>query len=267
MGTLEGRVAVVTGAARGIGYAIARRLGAEGAAVVVNDVDAGALERSCAELAAGGARVAAAPGSVASPADAEAIVACAEREFGGLDLLVNNAGITRDAPLHKMTDEQWNLVISVALTGAFNLCRASARLLRPARGERHERNKKVVNITSINGIYGIPGNANYSAAKAGLIGFTKSLAREWARSQVNVNAVAPGYIAGTRLTSARDEDSGLGIPAEAIGKIEALIPIGRAGQPEDVAGVVAFLCSADADYLTGQVIELHGGLELVPLQA
>ena len=262
---LAGRVALVTGAGRGIGRAIAERLGLEGASVVLNDVDADVAEQACVELRALGIEVQPAPGSVADSTVVESMIGVAEESFGTLDLLVNNAGITRDAPIHRMSDSDWDLVISVALTGAFHTVRAAARLLRRPKGELPTYHRKVVNISSVNGIYGIPGNANYSAAKAGIIGLTKSLSREWASQRINVNAVAPGYIAGTRLTSARDEELKLGIPATAIDKIEAMIPIGRPGYPKDVAGVVAFLCSEDADYLTGQVIELHGGLDIVSL--
>ncbi len=253
---IEGRVALVTGAGRGIGEAIARRLASEGASVLVNDLDAEAASAVAAEL---GDRGAAIGGSVARPADAEAMVARVQERFGSLDILVNNAGLTRDGMLHRMTDEAWDAVIDVILRGAFNLCRAAAPMLR--RDAPHHR--KVVNITSINGIYGTVANANYSAAKAGLIGLTKTLAREWGPKKINVNAVAPGFIGGTRLTAARDEETGLGIPPEVLDGIIGQIPIGRGGTPDDVAGLTAFLASSDADYLTGQVVELHGGLEIV----
>ena len=136
----------------------------------------------------------------------------AQDSFGSLDILVNNAGITADAMAHNMTDEQWDLVCDVALKGTFNLCRAAFPLLRGSQDNPPGHHRKVVNMASINGIYGIAGNVNYSAAKGGVIALTKSLAREWARHRINVNAVAPGYIAGTRLTGARDDDTGLGIP-------------------------------------------------------
>src|SRR2546423_8904450 len=254
-GALEGRVALVTGAGRGIGKAIAARLAAEGASVVVNDVDEDVARAAAAEL--GGAVAA---GSVADPAVADELVATAEREFGTLDVVVNNAGITRDGMLHRMADEDWDLVLAVSLRGTFNVCRSAARLLRRKDAEHH---RKVVNMSSINGIYGVAGNVNYSAAKAGVIGLTKALAREWAPQRINVNAVAPGYIEGTRLTAPRGEDDELGLPAELIEKISGLVPIGRPGVPGDVAEAVAFLCSPDSDYLTGQVLELHGGMEIV----
>lgn len=262
---LDGKVALVTGAGRGIGLAIATRLARDGAAVVVNDLDGDVAEEAVVAITAAGGHATAAPGSVVEPADVAAMLGSAQGAFGGLDILVNNAGITADAMAHNMTDEQWNLVCDVALKGTFNLCRAAFPLLRGSRDNPPAHHRKVVNVASINGIYGIAGNANYSAAKGGVIALTKSLAREWARHRINVNAVAPGYIAGTRLTGARDNDTGLGIPEEIIERIEAQIPIGRAGTPEDVAGACAWLASPDSDYATGQVIELHGGREVVEL--
>ncbi len=256
MGALDGRVALVTGAGRGIGKAIAERLAADGAAVVVNDVDEDVARAATEALP----RAAFAAGSVADAAATDELVAVAEREFGGLDVVVNNAGLTRDAPLHKMTDEVWDAVVDVVLRGTFNVCRSAARLLRTKDAAY---NRKVVNITSINGIYGVAFNTNYSAAKAGVIGLTKALAREWATSRVNVNAVAPGYIEGTRLTAARGEGDAFGIPPEALASIQAAIPIGRSGQPADVAALVAWLASPESDYVTGQVVETHGGMEIV----
>jgi 3-oxoacyl-[acyl-carrier protein] reductase len=235
---LDGRVVLVTGAAGGIGRAIVARLAAEGAVVVANDLAEAAVE--------GAATFAA--GSVAS--DAEAIVAAVVAAHGRLDILVNNAGVVRDAPVHRMTDDDWRLVHDVGLYGAFAMSRAAASLLR----EPAAHHRKVVNMASNVALHGAPGTANYAAAKAGLIGFTRSLAREWARRQVNVNALAPGLIAGTAMTGAK--------PAELIERVASQIPIGRAGTPEDVAACVAFLASPDSDFMTGQVLELSGGLEV-----
>jgi 3-oxoacyl-[acyl-carrier protein] reductase len=217
-GRLDGRVALVTGAASGIGYAIAARLVTEGASVLVNDRDADACRRAASAL--GGI---AAVGDVTDPAAMEAVVALAGPR---LDIVVNNAGITRDAPIHRMTDDDWRLVNDVALFGAFCVCRAAAGLLR-ADASYH---RKVINVSSAVALYGAPGASNYCAAKAGLIGLTKSLAREWARYRVNVNAVAPGLIAGTGLTEAK--------PQDLIARVAANIPLGRAGTPEDVAACV-----------------------------
>lgn len=250
---LQGRVALVTGGGSGIGRAIAIELARHGAAVVVNDVDRDRAEAVVSELrAAGAAQAVAAVGSVGSAAETDDVVATAEASFGGLDILVNNAGLTRDAWLHRMTDETWDVVADVVLRGSFFMCRSAARLLRPA-ADHH---RKVVNIASIAGVYGAAGTTNYSAAKAGLIGLTKSLAREWAPARVNVNAVAPGLVTSTRLADA--------MPDGLLDKMVGLTPIGRGGVPEDVAAAVAFLASSDADFITGQVIELHGGLELIP---
>jgi 3-oxoacyl-[acyl-carrier protein] reductase len=250
---LEHRVALVTGAGQGIGRSIALRLATEGAAIVINDIQPQACAEAVDAIDAVGGQAVAAPGDVTDPAATDAAVVAAQKAFGTLDILVNNAAVTRDGPLHRMSDEDWRLVHEVALWGSFCMCRSAGRLLRGARDAAPEHHRKVVNMSSSVGIYGAAGTANYSAAKAGVIGLTKALAREWARYRVNVNAVAPGLIAGTQLTAAK--------PAELIARVEAQVPLGRAGTPEDVAGGVAFLCSPDADYITGQVLELHGGLE------
>ena len=253
MNRLEGRVALVTGAGGGIGRAIALRLGAAGAAVAVNDLEAGAAASVAAEIASAGGSAIVAPGSVADPGAAAAIVAAAEGGFGTLDILVNNAGLTRDAVLHRMSDAEWDLVEDVVLRGTFNLCRAAAPLFR---GKDVGHHRKIVNIASAAGVYGYAGTTNYSAAKAGVIGLTRALAREWAPLRVNVNAIAPGLIVNTRISE--------GKPSDLMERIEAAIPIGRAGLPEDVAAAAHFLAGTDADYVTGQVVELHGGLELIP---
>ena len=251
---LDDRVALVTGAGAGIGRGIAHRLAAAGAAVAVNDAVPEAAAAVAAEIEAAGGRAAAAAGSVAGAESAARIVAAAEAALGPLDILVNNAGLTRDAWLHRMSDEDWQAVEDVVLHGTFCMCRAAAPALRGRDAPHH---RKVVNIASAAGVYGYAGTANYSAAKAGVIGLTKALAREWAGLRVNVNAVAPGLIVNTRITE--------GKPPELMARIEAAIPIGRPGEPADVAALVHFLASSDADYVTGQVVELHGGLELLPL--
>ena len=222
-------MALVTFAGRGIGRAIARRLSDEGAAVVVNDLDAAA----CAEAVAAIPDAVAAPGDVADPEAAPVIVDVVARRYGRLDVLVNNAGITRDAPVHRMSDEDWHAVRAVALDGTFHMCRAAAELLRGSR-EHPPRSPSQGGQRELERLRdpGAPGTANYAAAKAGVIGLTRSLAREWARYRINVNAVAPGLIAGTRMT--RDK------PAELVQHVAAQVPLGRAGTPDDVAGAVAF---------------------------
>jgi 3-oxoacyl-[acyl-carrier protein] reductase len=257
------RVALVTGAGRGIGRAIAVRLGAEGAAVVVNDLDAGVAEDAIAEILGAGGQAISAAGSVAEDESCRAMVGAAEETFGGLDFLVNNAGLTADSWLHRMSDETWAITDDVMLRGSFRMCRAAARLLRRPKGEEPPYHRKVVNIASIAGIYGVAGNTNYSAAKAGVIGLSKALAREWASQKINVNVVAPGFVKGTRVTAPREDGDAFGIPPGTFEKIRASMPMGRGGTPEDVAGVVAFLCSTDSDFITGQVIEVHGGQEII----
>jgi 3-oxoacyl-[acyl-carrier protein] reductase len=260
---LDGRVALVTGAGRGIGRGIAARLAAEGVSVVVNDLDADVAQETVSEIEAAGGAATVAPGSVADSAATDAMVAVAEQAFGALDVVVNNAGLTADDWLHRMKDETWNLVTDVCLDGTFNVCRSAARLLRVARGEEPPHNRKIVNIASINGIYGTAGNTNYSAAKAGVIGLSKALAREWASQRINVNVIAPGYIEGTRLTAVREEGDPFGIPEDVIPRIVGQIPLGRPGTAADIAALTAFLASSEADYITGQVIEVHGGLEII----
>jgi 3-oxoacyl-[acyl-carrier protein] reductase len=260
----EGRVALVTGAGRGIGRAIAERFAHDGCSVVINDLDAGvAAEVVDAIIAAGGQAVVAA-GSVADPEATDAMASVAEEAFGGLDIVVNNAGLTADAWLHRMSDDTWDRVLDVCLDGTKNVCRSAAPLLRRPKDDPPAYHRKVVNIASVNGIYGTAGNVNYSAAKAGVIGLSRALAREWAQQKINVNVIAPGYIKGTRLTAPRDDnEEQFGLQPEMIPMIEDQIPIGRPGIPDDVAAVASFLASSDSDYVTCQVIEVHGGLEII----
>ncbi|MHB1538612.1 MAG: SDR family NAD(P)-dependent oxidoreductase [Solirubrobacteraceae bacterium] len=251
---LRGQLALVTGAGRGIGAAIASRLAAEGATVLVNDLRPGNCDATVAAIEAAGGQARGLAGDVAQPADAQRMLDEVAERDGRLDVLVNNAGVARDAPAHTMSDEDWRLVQEVALWGSFHMCRAALPLLRGARDAPPEHLRKVVNVSSSVGLYGAIGTVNYAAAKAGVIGLTKTLAREWARHGINVNAVAPGLILDTGMAAEK--------PAELIERVRAQIPLGRAGRGWDVAAGVAFLSSADADYVTGQVLELHGGLEI-----
>jgi 3-oxoacyl-[acyl-carrier protein] reductase len=239
--SLDGKVALVTGASRGIGAAIAAELGRAGAHVAVNYRSG---HEAAEEIAAaiGGVAV---QGDVADAEQAQTLVERAESELGDLDILVNNAGVTRDTLLARMSDEDWNEVLGTNLGGVFHTSRAVARkMLRRRAGA-------IVNLTSVVGLRGNPGQANYVAAKAGVIGFTKALARELGGRGVRVNAVAPGYIE-TELTSVLSEPVREAILANT--------PLGRLGRPEDVAGAVRFLCSDEAAFVTGEVLLVDGGL-------
>lgn len=268
---LEGRVAVVTGAGRGIGRAIAELFVEEGARVVVNDLDEAAAREAvlaCEELRGSGAAVA----SVGSVSDAryagELLARAAELGKGRVDVLVNNAGVTRDSMIHRMSDEQWRFVLDVNLTGTFNCCRASAPYLRDAaKRELDEKgevayHRKIVNFFSTAAIAGNVGQANYVAAKMGNVGLTRTLAREWAPFRVNVNAVAPGFT-DTRLTQAKEAgDGALGIPQAQRDEFLKKLPFGRPAPPREVAKVVLFFASPLSDWVTGQEINASGGHQI-----
>jgi 3-oxoacyl-[acyl-carrier protein] reductase/2-hydroxycyclohexanecarboxyl-CoA dehydrogenase len=237
---LNEKVAVVTGAGRGIGEGIARKLAEEGATVVCGDVNADDAGRVASDI---GRTSVAVRLDVTAVESCESVVSQTHERFGRLDILVNNAGINRDAMLHKMTDEQWAQVIAVDLTGVFFMTRAAARLMRAAGGGR------IINISSASWMGNI-GQANYAAAKAGVVGLSKTAAKELARAQVTVNAICPGFI-DTVMTR--------GIPDQIREAQVARIPLGRPGQPADVAALVAFLASDEAGYITGEVINVGGG--------
>jgi NAD(P)-dependent dehydrogenase (short-subunit alcohol dehydrogenase family) len=241
---LEGRVALITGTAGGIGEATARRFAREGAAVVVNDVDVEGAQSLAVELQRGGARALPVAADVTRLADVEAMVARVVDELGRLDVLVNNAGINRDAMSHKMTEEQWDQVISVNLKGTFLCAQAALSRMRELGWGR------VINTSSI-GSLGNIGQANYSASKAGVIGLTRTLALEYAKFGITVNCVAPGPVM-TRMLA--------GVPDAIREKIVARVPAGRIAQPDEIAAVHAFLASDDAAFITGQVIFVDGGM-------
>ncbi|MEK6609184.1 MAG: SDR family oxidoreductase [Myxococcota bacterium] len=268
MGLLEGRVAVITGAGRGIGRACALTLVREGARVVINDLDEApaALARdACEKLSKGSAAISL--GSIVEPAYCDALMKSAADRFGSLDILVNNAGLTRDAVVHKMTDEQWMLVIDVNLRGTFNCIRAAAPWLRDGPKAEIERDgqpryhRKVVNFFSTAAIRGNPGQANYVAAKMGNVGITRVVAQEWGRFRVNVNAVAPG-VTLTRLTLPKEKGGETGIPADQLAERVKRIPFGYAADPQDIANVVLFFASPLSDYVTGQCVNASGGLQI-----
>ena len=241
---LEGKVALVTGGARGIGKAICTRLAAEGAALAIVDIMLDVAQATADEFKAAGVNARAYAANVAKFEEAEKTVAAVVADFGKLDILVNNAGITKDTLMLKMTEDMWDAVIAVNLKGVFNMTKAAIRPMMKARYGR------IVNISSVVGRMGNVGQANYSASKAGVLGLTKTTAREFASRNITANAVCPGYIA-TDMTEK--------LPQEARDAFLVNIPLKRAGKAADVAGVVYFFCSPEADYVTGQVLNCDGG--------
>ncbi|MFH1737047.1 MAG: 3-oxoacyl-[acyl-carrier-protein] reductase [Actinomycetota bacterium] len=243
---LEGKVAVVTGAARGIGAAVAVKLAEQGADVVVNDlVNETGLADVRAKIEANGSRILTVTADISESAEAKRLIDTAVSFFGRIDILVNNAGITRDNLIMRMSEEEWDTVIAVNLKGTFNCLQAATRPM------LKQRSGAIVNLASVVGVVGNAGQANYAASKAGVIGLTKTAAKELASRGIRVNAVAPGFI---------ETDMTKKLPAEFTGKLREMIPLGFFGSPEHVADVVAFLASDAAAYVTGEVIKIDGGL-------
>lgn len=243
---LKGKTALVTGSGRGLGKAIALKLASMGANIVLNDIAASdAVDATAEEFKAAGYNVVVTKGDVRNADDVKVMVKTAVDTFGSLDVLVNNAGITKDKPMAMMSEEDWDLVLDINLKGAFLCTKAAAKVM------IKQRSGKIVNIASVAGVYGNAGQANYSASKAGLIGLTKTTAKEFASRGVTCNAVAPGLIQ-SKMTDILPEDVRQNYLKN--------IPLGRFGTPEDVANVVAFLSSDDSNYVTGQVIDIDGGL-------
>lgn len=270
---LEGKIAVVTGAARGIGRATAQLLAAEGARLLVTDLDVEPLHETAAAIKDAGGEAHVLASDVTAAAFPEQLVAATHKLYGGLDILVNNAGYTWDGTIHKMTDEQWQAMIDVHLTAPSRIIRAAAPLLREAAkreiaSQGAARARKIVNVSSTSATRGNFGQANYAAAKAGVIGLTKALAREWGPFNIQVNCLAFGFI-DTRPTDRKEKgektrrgemEIDLGIPTPLRDASLKLIPMGRPGTPQEAAGAILFLASPLSDYVSGQVLEVTGGL-------
>lgn len=246
MGRLDGKVAIVTGAGRGLGKGIALKLAEEGAKVVVGDVLEDIAAACAQEIKEAGGEAIAVAANIAKLAEVEALYAATEKAYGRIDIVVNNAGINRDAMLHKTTDEQWDAVIGVNLTGTFYMVREAAKRM------REQESGRIINVSSMSWM-GNVGQANYAASKAGVIGLTRTAARELARKGVTCNAICPGFI---------DTDMTRGVPEKVWDLMVSKIPAGRAGAPRDVGNMIAFLASDEAAYINGQIIDVSGGMVL-----
>jgi 3-oxoacyl-[acyl-carrier protein] reductase len=268
MGVLDDKVAIVTGSARGIGRATAELLSEHGAKVVINDLDADMARQTASEIAG---ETAVHGGDLTAAGAPDALVQTAIDAWGRIDIIVNNAGYTIDAPIHKMTDDAFQRMLDIHTVVPFRVIRAAAPHLRePAKKEREEGRevfRKIVNVSSISGTMGNAGQANYSSGKSAVVGLTKTLAKEWGQFKINVNAVAFGWIE-TRLTASKvgentieigGESVQLGIPDQMRGMASVLIPLGRTGTPEEAAGGVFFLCSPWSNFVHGQVLNITGG--------
>ncbi|HEX4400175.1 MAG TPA: SDR family oxidoreductase [Galbitalea sp.] len=269
MGTLDGKVAIVSGSGRGIGREIALKLASQGAKVVINDLDEAPANETLAAIVAAGGDAVACVGNVTHEDFGDRFVAAAVDRFGGLDIIVNNAGYTWDSVIQKMTDDQFDAIIDVHLKAPFRILRAAQPVIsRLSKAEGNSVCRKVVNISSIAGLGGNAGQVNYASAKAGVIGLTKTLAKEWGRYNVTVNAVAFGFIK-TRLTEVGAEQDAhievdgnsikVGMSKELLAMTEQMIPLGRAGTPTDAAGAVYLMCLPESDYISAQTIVCGGG--------
>jgi 3-oxoacyl-[acyl-carrier protein] reductase len=270
MGVLGGKAAIVTGSARGIGRATAELLAAQGARVLINDLDADVAEQAAGEI---NGETAVHAGDLTKEGAADELVKAANEAFGAVDIVVNNAGYTWDGVAHKMTDEQFQAMLDIHTIVPFRVARALAPTWREAakaeRGEGKEVFRKIVNVSSTSGMMGNAGQVNYSAAKMGVVGLTKTLAKEWGQFKINVNAVAFGFVetrltaakeAGEEMTSPSGEKIELGIPEQMRAMASAIIPLGRPATPQEASGPVLFLSSPLANYMHGQVLNVTGGM-------
>ncbi len=275
MGMLDGKVAILTGSGRGIGAAAAKMFAAEGALVVVSDLDAAPAEETAAAIRGADGQAIVLTGDVTSAAFPAQLIQAALDTYHGLDIIVNNAGYTWDAVIQNMTDQAWSAMLDVHVTAPFRILREASQYIREAAKKEQAANgrpnpRKVVNVTSVSGVYGNAGQANYSTAKAGVTGLTKTLAKEWGRYNVQVNCVCYGFIE-TRLTAAKEQaekvvragqEIQLGVPDQMRQMAPMLIPLGRPGTPEEAAGPMLFLASPLANYVSGIVLEVTGGRAL-----
>jgi len=272
MGMIDGKVAILTGAGRGIGAATAKKFGAEGASVVVSDLDSAPAEETAANIRNAGGNAIVVAGDVTDPAFPAQLIKATLDAFGGIDIIVNNAGYTWDAVIQNMTDKQWYAMIDVHTTAPFRILREASNFIRDAAKKEQAANgranpRKVVNVSSVSGVYGNAGQVNYSTAKAGITGLTKTLAKEWGRYNMQVNCVCYGFIE-TRLTASKEaaekvqrdgEEIQLGVPDQMRQMAPLLIPLGRPGTPEEAAGPILFLASPLSNYVSGIVLEVTGG--------
>ncbi|WP_040831223.1 SDR family NAD(P)-dependent oxidoreductase [Nocardia jiangxiensis] len=276
MGTLDGKVAIVSGSGRGIGREIALKLASNGASVVVNDLDAAPAKETVAAIEAAGGKAVECAGSVTEEGFADRFVQTAVDSFGGLDIIINNAGYTWDSVIQKMTDEQWDAILDVHLKAPFRILRAAQPVIAAQVKQAKEAGepipcRKVVNISSMAGTGGNAGQANYSAAKAGITGLTKTMAKEWGRYNVTVNTVAFGFIK-TRLTEASADGNStidiegrklkVGVNPDLLATMEQMIPLGRAGTPTEAAGAVYLFCTPESDYISAQTLICGGGFTI-----
>ena len=274
MGKMDNKVALITGSGRGIGRAVALKLASEGARIVVNDLDEAPANEVVAEIKAAGGEAVACAGSVTADGFADRFVKTALDSFGGIDVIVNSAGYTMDSMIGKMTDEAFDAMYEVHLKAPFQILRAASAFITTSAKQEAEEGKevfrKVVNISSIAGTGGNMGQANYSSMKSGVLGLTKTMSKEWGRYKVNVNAVAFGIIE-TRLTEGTDEkktvmvegkEIAVGIPTKVKAGFAKMIPMGRAGTPEEAAGAVYLMCCPESNYVSGQTLICGGGLSL-----